>query len=144
MITVSVFSSPVWTLVSGLCACYFGPDNTSRCLHWLWYSFEFSKQIMESLPTSTFPWGSFFSTAPTTPDPEQSLSNSMVLLVAPVGSVIATKTQAAHQVPFSHRIRMFKAILSSNASNDLVQTHPHPTGHVGGNWYLLFSILSQT
>ena len=46
------------------------------------WSFELSKQIMECLPTSTFPWGNLHATAPATPDPEQSHSNSMVLLVA--------------------------------------------------------------
>lgn len=49
--------------------------------------------------------------------------------MVPVGSVIATQTQAAPQVPFSHKFRKFKAIPSSNASNDLIQTLPHQIGH---------------
>lgn len=46
------------------------------------WSCELSKQKMESLPTFTFPWGNFHTTAPATPYPEQSHSNLMVLSVA--------------------------------------------------------------
>lgn len=42
-----------------------------------------------------------------------------------VGSVIATQKKAAHRVPFPHRFRKYKAIPSSNASNNLTQIHPH-------------------